>query len=145
MDFVPDMKKRISQEQKKLKELSDDTIRQMHLDTLDPTKDKAIPISLDPIKQKKALDDEAQKIILHAAIRAEVQRRWQAVSWIWKRKSHAEDYEKWNEHQRQSEIKAAEYSIYLLSKDADPSNPQTQEAIERYKNYIKALRSTPSR
>lgn len=113
-------KKRIDQEQKKLKELSDDKIRQMHLDIYDSAR-----------KSNEEID-----AIFLAAIKKEVQRRWQATSWIWKRKSHAEDYEKWNEHHRQAEIKASEYVIDKLSEYHDS---KSQETVEKLKNYIKTL------
>ena len=121
MDSIAkDMKKCIDLKQKELKGLSDDKIRQMHLEIYDSAR-----------KSKKEID-----AFFLAAIKKEVQRRWQATSWIWKRKSHAEDYEKWNEHHRQAEIKASEYVIDKLSQYHDS---KSQETVEKLKNYIKTL------
>ncbi len=116
--YLKDLKKRIDQKQKELKNYSDGEIRQMHLDVYDL--DKADSAEIDPV--------------LHAALANEVQRRWQAVSWIWKRKSHTEDNERWIEHNRESEIKATKYMIKKLSKHS-----YNKEAIERLKVYLEQL------
>jgi hypothetical protein len=119
---LKDLKKRIDQKQKELKRYSDDEIRQMHLDVYDL--DKADSEEIDPI--------------LAAALANEVQRRWQAVSWIWKRKSHTEDNKKWVEHNRESEIKATKYAIKKLSKHDDS---ESKETIKKLKTYLEQLTS----
>jgi len=117
---ISDSKKLIKQEQDKLKGLSDDELRQIHLDIYESA-----------IKFNKEID--ATFLI---AVMNEVQRRWQAVSWIWARKSHSVEYEKWNEHHRQSEIKASDCLIFSLSQDNDPN---LQELINRLKYYKETL------
>ncbi len=118
--YLKDTKKRIGQKQKELKEYSDDEIRQIHLDIYDL--DKADSEEIDPV--------------LAAALENEVQRRWQAVSWMWKRKSHAEDNEKWIAHNRESEIKATKYAIKKFSKHDDS---ESKETIKKLKTYLEKL------
>lgn len=121
MDSIAkDMKKRIDLKQKELKGLSDDKIRQMHLEIYDSAR-----------KSKKEID-----AFFLAAIKKEVQRRWQATSWIWKRKSHAEDYEKWNAHHTKVERQATQWAIDKLSHNRDP---ESQETVKRLKNYLETL------
>lgn len=103
---MEDLKKRIQRKQKELKKYSDDEIRRMHLEIYD-------------VEDTSTEEIDA---VLAVALRNEVQRRWQAVSWIWKRRSHSEDYEKWISHNRQSEIKATKYAIKKLSYSNDPKS-----------------------
>lgn len=120
--YMKDLKKRINQKQKELEKYSDDEIRKMHLDIYDL--DRA--------------ESEEIDAVLAAALANEVQRRWQAVSWIWKRKSHKDDNEKWIEHNRESEIKATKYAIKIkeLSKHGDS---ETKDTIKKLKNHLEEL------
>ncbi len=93
--------------------------------------------SVGRVKKKiwEATNEEIDAILL-AAIKKEVQRRWQATSWIWKRKSHAEDYGKWNAHHTKVERQATQWVIDKLSHNRDP---ESQETVKRLKNYLETL------
>ena len=77
--------------------------------------------------------------VILTVIQREVQRRWQATSWGWKRKLNPDACNKWTEHNKQSEIKATLYSINLYFGNEDTQSKQTVKAL---KDYLKKLNYT---
>ena len=65
------------------------------------------------------------------ALQREVNRRWQAVSWFWRRRSHAEENKRWAEHGREAEIAAIKYTIDRLSKRDHFEDRLTIQKLEK--------------
>jgi len=113
--YMKDLKKRIEQRQKELKNLSDEEIMCMHESIYED------------------LEKEPDGVLM-VAITREVDRRFQATSWIWRRRSKPEECQKWIDHKRKTEAMATQYAIGLLSKS---NAPQSQETVKRLKELLK--------
>ncbi len=74
--------------------------------------------------------EHKQDAALMAAIYNEVQRRYIAAGWLWRRLFKRQEYEKWVAHNKITEAKATQKIINILQKYDDPSS---QEAIRRLK------------
>lgn len=114
---MKDLKKRIEQREKELKNLPDDEIMRMH----------------------ESIYSDFQKepdAALLAAIKREVDRRFQTTSWIWRRKSNPKKYQKWINHKEKMEAIATRFAINQLTKLNDP---KYEETINKLKEYLKQL------
>lgn len=93
--FYEDLQRRIKELQEKLKKLPDDELMRLHEGIYDEPEEK-------------------QDAALMAAIYNEVQRRYIAAGWLWRRLFRRQEYEKWVNHNKMTEAKATQKIINIL-------------------------------
>ncbi len=109
--FYADLQRRIKELQEQLRKLPDNELIRLHTGIYEESEDK-------------------QDAALMAAIYNEVQRRYIAAGWLWRRLFRRQKYEKWVAHNKITEAKATQKIINILQKYDDPSS---REVIRRLK------------
>ena len=113
--YTKQLQARIKQIQKELKGLSDDELMHVH---------EAL---------YSGLQKEPDAAYMAAALK-EVDRRYLAAGWIWRRKSRPEEYQKWVDHKNKTEAMATKQIINNLSKYGDH---KSQEVVKRMTEHLK--------
>lgn len=111
--FDADMRRRIRENEKQLKKLSDDELMRLHES-----------IDYGPEGQQDAA-------LMAAALREVDRRRW-AAGWFWRRWFRPGEYRKWVDHMNATETKAAQQMIDIFEKYDDPTS---QESVRRLQQY----------
>ena len=71
-----------------------------------------------------------------AAVSKEVDRRYLAAGWIWRRKLKPEEYRKWVNHKNRTEVMVTKQIISDFSKYNDQ---KSQEIVKRMTEHLKQL------
>ena len=102
----------------------------MHIDVIDSSRKGfgGIDASLLERGTEAFVDEQRNKVILHLAIRKEVQRRWLASGWFWRRKLKPEEYNKWCVHHEETEALARKF---ILNEITEKDDPIIQEIVRR--------------
>ena len=116
--YEKQLRARIKKNQKELRNLSDDELMHIH----------------ESLYSNLLNEPDAAYIV---AVSKEVDRRYLAASWIWRRKSKPEEYQKWVDNKNKTEVMATKHIINDLSKYSDQ---KSQEVVKRMTEHLKQLK-----